>query len=107
MRVISLTDLAAFRGEQDVRRSIFVEMSKRSSTLAENEKGEVAVVPGAWSGFEFDFSRAVVFYPLDGLTIENANFSAAKFSNGSDFSGVAFVGDANFTRAVFDQDAHF
>lgn len=101
------TDLAAFRGEQDVRRSIFVEMSKRSSTLAENEKGEVAVVPGAWSGFEFDFSRAVVFYPLDGLTIENADFSAARFCNGSDFSGAAFVGDANFTRAVFDQDARF
>ena len=123
------TDLAAFRGEQDVRRSIFVEMSKRSSTLTENEKGEVAVVPGAWSGFEFDFSRAVVFYPLDGLTLENADFSAAKFCNGSDFSGAAFVGtvdfsratfgeivgfgdatfagDANFTRAVFDQDARF
>ena len=99
------TDLAAFRGEQDVRRSVFVEMSKRSSTLAENEKGEVAV--GAWSGFEFDFSRAVVFYPLDNLTIENADFSAAKFCNGSDFSGAAFVGDANFTRMVFDQDARF
>lgn len=101
------TDLAAFRGEQDVRRSVFVEMSKRSSTLAENEKGEVTVVPGAWSGFEFDFSRAVVFYPLDGLTIENADFSAAKFCNGSDFSGATFVGNANFTRAVFDQDAPF
>lgn len=121
------TDLAAFRGEQDVRRSVFVEMSKRSSTLAENEKGEVVV--GAWSGFEFDFSRAVVFYPLDGLTIENADFSAARFCSGSDFSGAAFVGtvdfngatfgeiagfgdatfagDANFTRAVFDQDARF
>lgn len=101
------TDLAAFRGEQDVRRSIFVEMSKRSSTLTENEKGEVAVVPGAWSGFEFDFSRAVVFYPLDGLTFENADFSAARFCNGSDFSGATFVGDANFTRAVFNQDARF
>ena len=123
------TDLAAFRGEQDVRRSVFVEMSKRSSTLAENEKGEVVVVPGEWSGFEFDFSRAVVFYPLDGLTIENADFSAARFCNGSDFSGAAFAGtvdfsratfgeiagfgdatfagDANFTRAVFDQDARF
>lgn len=101
------TDLAAFRGEQDVRRSVFVEMSKRSSTLVENEKGEVAVVPGAWSGFEFDFSRAVVFYPLDGLTFENADFSAARFCNGSDFSGATFVGDANFTRAVFNQDARF
>lgn len=101
------TDLAAFRGEQDVRRSIFVEMSKRSSTLAENEKGEVAVVPGAWSGFEFDFSRAVVFYPLDGLTIENADFSAAKFCNGSDFSGAAFVGTVDFSRAAFGEIAGF
>lgn len=101
------TDLAAFRGEQDVRRSIFVEMSKRSSTLTENEKGEVAVVPGAWSGFEFDFSRAVVFYPLDGLTIENANFSAARFCNGSDFSGAAFVGTVDFSRATFGEIAGF
>lgn len=101
------TDLAAFRGEQDVRRSVFVEMSKRSSALAENEKGEVAVVPGAWSGFEFDFSRAVVFYPLDGLTIENADFSAARFCNGSDFSGAAFVGTADFSRATFGEIAGF
>ena len=101
------TDLAAFRGEQDVRRSVFVEMSKRSSTLAENEKGEVAVVPGAWSGFEFDFSRAVVFYPLDGLTIENANFSAARFCNGSDFSGAAFVGTVDFSRATFGEIVGF
>ena len=101
------TDLAAFRGEQDVRRSVFVEMSKRSSALAENEKGEVAVVTGAWSGFEFDFSRAVVFYPLDGLTIENADFSAAKFCNGSDFSGVAFVGTVDFSRATFGEIVGF
>ena len=101
------TDLAAFRGEQDVRRSVFVEMSKRSSTLSENEKGEVAVVPGAWSGFEFDFSRAVVFYPLDGLTIENADFSAAKFCNGSDFSGAAFVGTVDFSRATFGEIVGF
>ena len=102
-----VTDLAAFRGEQDVRRSVFVEMSKRSGTLAENEKGEVAVVPGAWSGFEFDFSRAVVFYPLDGLTIESANFSVARFCNGSDFSGAAFVGTVDFSRATFGEIAGF
>ena len=101
------TDLAAFRGEQDVRRSVFVEMSKRSSTLAENEKGEVAVVPGAWSGFEFDFSRAPIFYPLNGLTIENADFSAARFCNGSDFSGATFVGTVDFSRATFGEIAGF
>lgn len=101
------TDLAAFRGEQDVRRSVFVEMSKRSSALAENKKGEVSVVPGSWSGFEFDFSRAVVFYPLDGLTLENADFSAARFCSGSDFSGVAFVGTVDFGRATFGKIAGF
>ena len=101
------TDLAAFRGEQDVRRSVFVEMSKRSSTLAENEKGEVAVVPGSWSDFEFDFSRAVVFYPLDGLTLENADFSAARFCSGSDFSGATFVGTVDFSRATFGEIAGF
>lgn len=101
------TDLAAFRGEQDVRRSVFVEMSKRSSALAENKKGEVVVVPGAWSGFEFDFSRAVVFYPLDGLTIENADFSAAKFCNGLDFSGATFVGTVDFSRATFGEIVGF
>lgn len=101
------TDLAAFRGEQDVRRSVFAEMSKRSSTLAENEKGEMAVVPGAWSGFEFDFSRAVVFYPLDGLTLENADFSAARFCNGSDFSGATFVGTVDFNGATFGEIVGF
>ena len=101
------TDLAAFRGEQDVRRSVFVEMSKRSSTLAENEKGEVAVVPGAWSGFEFDFSRAVVFYPLDGLTIENVNFASATFYGPADFFGATFRGDTSFSAAQFTADASF
>lgn len=101
------TDLAAFRGEQDVRRSVFVEMSKRSSALTENEKGEVAVVPGAWSGFEFDFSRAVVFYPLDGLSFENGDFSAARFCNGSDFSGATFVGTVDFSRTTFGEITGF
>ena len=101
------TDLAAFRGEQDVRRSVFVEMSKRSGTLAENEKGEVTVVPGAWSGFEFDFSRAVIFYPLDGLTIENADFASATFYGPADFSGATFHGDTSFSAAQFTADASF
>ena len=101
------TDLAAFRGEQDVRRSVFVEMSKRSSALAENEKGEVVVVPGAWSGFEFDFSRAVVFYPLDGLTLENADFASATFYGPADFFGATFHGDTSFSAAQFTADASF
>lgn len=101
------TDLAAFRGEQDVRRSVFVEMSKRSSTLAENEKGEVAVVPGAWSGFEFDFSRAPIFYPLSNLTIEKGNFPSSKLYAGADFRSTRFISDADFSEATFISHADF
>lgn len=101
------TDLAAFRGEQDVRRSIFVEMSKRSSTLAENEKGEVAVVPGAWSGFEFDFSRAPIFYPLSNLTIEKGNFPSSKLYAGASFRNTRFISDADFSEATFISHADF
>jgi len=101
------TDLAAFRGEQDVRRSVFVEMSKRSSTLAENEKGEVAVVPGAWSGFEFDFSRAPIFYPLSNLTIEKGNFPSSKLYAGADFRSTRFISDADFSEAAFTNNADF
>ena len=101
------TDLAAFRGEQDVRRSVFVEMSKRSSTLAENEKGEVTVVPGAWSGFEFDFSRALIFYPLNNLTIEQGNFASTRFYGKADFLGVEFTGNAGFRDAKFTGNAYF
>ena len=101
------TDLAAFLGEQDVRRSIFVEMSKRSSTLAENEKGEVTVVPGAWSGFEFDFSRAPIFYPLSNLTIEKGNFPSSKLYAGADFRSTRFISDADFSEATFISHADF
>ena len=101
------TDLAAFRGEQDVRRSIFVEMSKRSSALTENEKGEVAVVPGAWSGFEFDFSRAPVFYPLSNLTIEKGNFPSSKLYAGANFRSTRFISDADFSEATFISHADF
>lgn len=101
------TDLAAFRGEQDVRRSIFVEMSKRSSALTENEKGEAAVVPGAWSGFEFDFSRAPIFYPLSNLTIEKGNFPSSKLYAGADFRSTRFISDADFSEATFTNNADF
>ena len=101
------TDLAAFRGEQDVRRSVFVEMSKRSGTLAENEKGEVIVVPGAWSGFEFDFSRAPIFYPLSNLTIEKGNFPSSKLYAGADFRSTRFISDADFSEATFISHADF
>lgn len=101
-------DQAAFHEEQDVRRTIFVEMSKRSSTFPKNDKGEIIeTVPGIWSDFDFNFSRAPIFYPLNRLTIEKGNFSSAKFYSNADFSGAAFTQTANFRMATFTQNANF
>ena len=100
-------DYAAFHEEQDVRRTIFVEMGKRSSLISNKEESDVTVTPGAWSDFDFDFSRAPIFYPLNGLTIEKGNFSDAKFYADTTFFKVTFNSDANFGKATFNSIAYF
>ena len=101
-------DYAKFHEEQDVRRTIFVEMNKRSSTFTKNDKGEIIeTVPGIWSDFDFDFSRAPIFYPLNAITIEKGNFSSAKFYSNADFSWATFTQTADFSWATFTQTANF
>ena len=98
---------AAFNEEQDVRRTIFEEMSKRSSKVSMNKSKEVTVTPGAWSGFKFDFSRAPIFCPLNNLTIEQGQFTSARFYCEADFRGAKFPGIANFRGAKFSSNAVF
>ena len=92
---------AELREEQDVRRAIFVEMSKRSSIETEVSQDEVSVISCKWSDFDFDFSRAPIFYPLNALTIVKGNFSSAKFYGKADFREAIFTQTANFDEAVF------
>ena len=102
------TDYAKFHAEQDVRCTIFVEMSKRSSTFPKNDEGEIIeTVPGPWSDFDFDFSRAPIFYPLSAITIEKGNFSSAKFYSNADFSRATFTQTADFRWTAFAQTAYF
>ena len=101
-------DYAKFHEEQDVRRTIFDEMSKCSSTFTKNEKGEIIeTISGIWSGFDFDFSRAPIFYPLNNLTIEQGNFASARFYGEADFGNVKFAGGADFMNAKFAKNAYF
>ena len=112
-------EYAKIQEEQDVRRTIFVEMSKRSSTFTKDKKGKIVdTLPGMWSDFDFDFSRAPIFYPLNTITIEKGNFSSAKFyskanfsettfTQNADFSSVTFTQGADFSRAKFTQGANF
>ena len=101
-------EYAKIQEEQDVRRTIFVEISKRSSTFAKDKIGKVNdTFPGMWSDFDFDFSRAPIFYPLNAITIEKGIFSSAKFYSEASFHETTFIQDANFSRATFTQDADF
>lgn len=101
-------DYAKFHEEQDVRRTIFDEMSKRSSTFTKNEKGEIIeIISGIWSDFDFDFSRAPIFYPLNNLTIEQGNFASARFYGEADFMNAKFTGNAGFGGAEFAGNAGF
>ena len=97
-------DYVTFHEEQDVRRTIFVEMGKRSSVISNKEEGDVT---GAWSDFDFDFSQAHIFYSFYKLTIEKGNFSGAKFYAGTDFSKATFNNEAHFGGTTFNNLAHF
>lgn len=95
-------DQTAFHEEQDVRRVIFVEMSKRSSPLTKDENNNISKAkPGKWSHFQFDFSRAPIFYSLREIKFINANFNNAKFYGHTDFSHSQFYGETNMQHVDF------
>ena len=101
-------DQAAFHEEQNVRRTVFVEMSKRSSTFTKGLFGQIIDTSlRTWSDFDFDFSRAPIFYPLNAITIEKGKFSGAKFYADANFFDAAFTSNADFSEAEFTQNADF
>ena len=101
-------DQAAFHEEQDVRRTIFVEMSKRSSSVILDDAGKlIEIIPGTWSNFDINFSRAPIFYPLNNLNIEQGKFVSTRFYGKADFVDAKFVRDADFRNAKFTRDADF
>lgn len=107
------SDIEKLTHEADIRRLIFSEMSKRSSTFVKNQNiftGLNSIVfkeRGSWSGFAFDFSRAPIFYYLDNLTIESGKFTNARFYGTANFTNTIFVQDAYFTGTKFTKNALF
>lgn len=91
--------------EQEVRRTIFTEISKRVSAFDKFDGNKI--VHGTWSNFEFNFVKSDIFYSLSNLHLENPNFSQATFLEESDFIGTTFFGKANFSDASFAHQAHF
>lgn len=107
-------DQEALREEQLVRRTVFMELSRRLAAVAEsNEKGTgkgkhtVPPVSPMWADLRFDFGGAPIFYPLQQLHFQNADFASATFYGPADFSGATFSGDTSFSAAQFTADASF
>ncbi|WP_314130724.1 pentapeptide repeat-containing protein [Rothia mucilaginosa] len=106
-------DQEALREEQLVRRTVFMEFSRRLAA-AENNKADngedqhtVPPISPMWADLRFDFGGAPIFYPLRQLHFQNADFASATFYGPADFSGATFHGDTSFSAAQFAADASF
>lgn len=107
-------DQVALREEQLVRRTVFMEFSRRLAAVTErNEKGNgesqhtVPPISPTWADLRFDFGGAPIFYPLRQLHFQNADFASATFYGPADFSGATFRSDTSFSAAQFTADASF
>ena len=107
-------DQEALREEQLVRRTVFMELSRRLAAVTErNEKGNeesqhtVPPISPMWADLRFNFGGAPIFYPLQQLHFQNADFASATFYGPADFFGATFRGDTSFSAAQFTADASF
>ena len=106
-------DQVALREEQLVRRTVFMEFSRRlaaaESNKTDNEESQHAMPPISpmWADLRFDFGGAPIFYPLRQLHFQNADFASATFYGPADFFGATFHGDTSFSAAQFTADTSF
>lgn len=95
-------DKAKLREEQEVRQTIFNEISNH---LAESTKK--SPTDNYWKYFNYDFSKSKIFYSLNGLTFSNPNFSNTEFTGPANFTGSRFIGKAIFKNTIFNSLAYF
>ena len=106
-------DQDALREEQLVRRTVFMEFSRRlaaaESSKAGHKKSQRTLPPISpmWANLRFDFGGAPIFYPLQQLHFQNADFASATFYGPADFASATFRGDTSFSAAQFTTDASF
>ena len=105
---------AELQTEADVRLSILKEIHARLQGPDEN-------TPGAWSGFEYDFSGSIFFYPVDltrsyytkpvhfseSVYWSSANFSGSTYRDWVGFSDSTYRGRADFSGSIYRGGADF
>lgn len=96
-------DQSIFSTEQEIRQSIFKEISYRTSR--EDKLEDIPRI--SWNYFIFNFRKSPIFYPLDALTLANSNFSESKFYGNAKFNRTHFVNGVDFSSTIFAGTADF
>ena len=106
-----IKDQARFREEKELRLTILDAIKTRlnSGTIAQ-EDGTEKPIKGPWSDFDYDFSNAHFFCPVDFANSyfgASSNFSRVELTADADFSGAKFTGSTSFVEAEFTADSNF
>lgn len=94
-------DKAKLREEQEIRQTIFREISVRLANLTDDSSTDKY-----WSKFNYNFSKSNIFYNLNELNFCNPDFSNTEFNGPANFTGSRFLGKAIFKNTIFNSEAY-
>ena len=88
---------AELLAEAKVRQRALQEIHRRLRHFPQGDRK--SYVEGSWSGFEYDFSNSVFFYPVD--------MKDSWYQNSVDFSGCTYYASAEFSGSTYERSAYF
>ena len=88
---------AELLAEAKVRQQALQEIHRRLRHFPQGDRR--SYVEGSWSGFEYDFSNSVFFYPVD--------MKDSWYQNSADFSGCTYYTSAEFNGSTYERSAYF
>ena len=88
---------AELLAEAKVRQRALQEIHRRLRHFPQGDRRNY--VEGSWSGFEYDFSNSVFFYPVD--------MKDSWYQNSVDFSGCTYYTSAEFSGSTYERSAYF
>ena len=88
---------AELLAEAKVRQQALQEIHRRVRHFPQGDRR--SYVEGLWSGFEYDFSNSVFFYPVD--------MKDSWYQNSVDFSGCTYYASAEFSGSTYERSAYF
>jgi len=88
---------AELLAEAKVRQRALQEIHRRLRHFPQGDRR--SYVEGSWSGFEYDFSNSVFFYPVD--------MKDSWYQNSVDFSGCTYYASAEFSGSTYERSVYF